>query len=314
MRPPHHFGAVARKACLCLSDGNMQQQVSQSELVTPSQRLQAVPVHCAKHSDRFGWNGFRVEDYPDLPESDFHCPAMDHHLLVYHYKALDGEFIHECAGRKTVTRLRSGQVSFIPAGADNHWTFGNGKPSALHILVDTDRFDEITVTGGLDLRDDFQITSPEFQNISRRLFRELEINGASGVLFAETVMEMFCDALLRHFGPENHPRDTRLSNVTLARDLIESEFERTIHLAELASLCGLSQSQLLRSFKSQFGTSPHQFLLARRIREAKNRLLADEDEPLSQMSAELGFADQSHFTRHFSRATGVTPNQFRSRK
>ena len=284
------------------------------ETVTPSQRLEAVPVNCADHSDRFGWRGFRVEDYPDLPESDFHCPAMDHHLLVYHYKALDGEFIHECAGRKTITRLQSGQVSFIPAGADNHWTFGAGEPSALHILVHKDCFDEITASSDMDLRDDFQVTSTLLEDISRRLFAELRDNGVSGVLFAETMMEMFCETLRNQFGSEGRTDKIGLSNVERAHDLIEAEFDRTIHLAELASTCNLSQSQLLRSFKMQYGTSPHQFLLTRRIAEAKKRLLARDCGPLAQISAELGFADQSHFTRLFSRATGVTPNQFRTRQ
>jgi len=291
---------------------DMNQADKQTELATPSQRLATVPVSCSKHSDPFGWHGFRVEDYRDLPESDFRSPAMDHHLLVYHYKAIDGEFTHECAGHKTTTRLQTGQVSFVPAGADNHWTFGEGSPSALHILVDANCFDEITASSKLELKDDFQVTSTDLRNIARRLQVELDNDGASGVLFAETMMEMFCAALFKQFGTAGSRTNEQPCNVAIARDLIEAEFDRTIHLAELAGLCDLGQSQLMRSFKAQFGASPHQYLLARRVAEAKNRLLADADESLAQLSADIGFADQSHFTRQFSRATGVTPHQFRT--
>jgi len=292
----------------------MHPKKTQTELVTPSQRLQSVPVTCSKHSDHFGWCGFRVEDYRDLPESDFASPAMDHHLLVYHYKALEGDFTHDCAGHRTTTRLQTRQLSFIPAGADNHWTFGCGGPSALHILVHAECFDEMTSSSGMELRDDFQVTSSQLQNIAARLRIELKCDGSSGVLFAETMMEMVCSAMVAQFSAAKPSLNCQSCKVALARDLIESEYARTIHLSELAHLCDLSQSQLLRAFKAEYGTSPHQYLLARRVNEAKDRLLAYHREPLAQMSVDLGFADQSHFTRQFTRSTGVTPHHFRSHK
>lgn len=290
----------------------MQQSHSTPKLITPSQRLREVPVTCTQHSGRFDWHGFRLEDFPDLPESDIRLPGMDHHLLVYHYKALDGEFVHECAGRRTVTHLHSGQLSFIPAGADNRWTFGAGNPSALHVLVHTDVFEKAAPGASTSMRDDFQVTAPALRNIARRLQIELTQNGASGVMFAETVIQMLCGAMANQFGEQRPDGLSEIGNVANARELINDEYDRKIRLAELAALCDLSQSQLLRAFKKQFGTSPHQYLLDRRIEMAKRCLLSETCEPLGQLAASLGFADQSHFTRQFCRATGVTPNRFRS--
>lgn len=283
------------------------------QLVSPEQRIQAVPVTCVKHSGHFGWDGLRVEDYPNLPESDFLSPAMDHHLLVYHYKALEGEFRHECAGRKTATRLQSGQLSFIPAGADNHWDFGKGAPSALHILIDMSTFDQATATTGLELKDDFQVTSKRLRHLAMRLQMELRSDGATGALFADTIVQMVCEDLARLFGNNGKPAETNTCNVSVARDLIAAEFDRRIPLAELAGLCGLSQSQLLRAFQRQYGITPHQYLLDRRVHTAKRQLLADVDTPIAQIALDLGFADQSHFTRLFSKSTGVTPDRFRLR-
>ena len=279
--------------------------------VTPDERLQAVPVNCAKHSSPFGWQGIRIEDYPDLPPSDFASPAMTHHLLVYHYKALRGEFRHQCAGRTTTTRLRDGQFSFIPAGADNHWTFGDGRPAALHILIDSRAFDAATETENLDIRDDFQVDAPMLHVFAERLRTELANGGQTGTLFADTMLQMLSEEMRQLFADPRPKPETADCNVAPARDVIHEEFERPISLAELAALCQLSQSQLLRAFRQRYGTTPHKYLLKRRIEKAKRVLLSETEIPLAQIALDLGYADQSHLSRAFVAATGVTPNRFR---
>lgn len=57
------------------------------------------------------------------------------------------------------------------------------------------------------------------------------------------------------------------------------------------------------------GQSPHRFVIGRRIERAKE-LIAGRGVPLAQVAAAVGFADQSHFTRHFRRIVGVTPGRF----
>ena len=103
------------------------------------------------------------------------------------------------------------------------------------------------------------------------------------------------------------------ANVSAARDLIEAEFSRQISLAELAEVCELSQSQILRAFRQKFGTTPHQYLMHRRVKAGQSMLLSDDTLPLAQLALDLGYADQSHFTRSFSAITGVTPDKFRAR-
>jgi AraC-like DNA-binding protein len=56
--------------------------------------------------------------------------------------------------------------------------------------------------------------------------------------------------------------------------------------------------------------APHQWLLRQRIEKAKD-LLAQGTQPLSTMASACGFADQSHFTRVFTRVVGLTPAEWR---
>jgi AraC-like DNA-binding protein len=79
-------------------------------------------------------------------------------------------------------------------------------------------------------------------------------------------------------------------------------------LAELANETGLSRFQALRAFKRRFGLAPHAYQLRVRLGLAQKSLR--EGMPPAHVAAELGFVDQSHFTRHFKQLVGVTPAKY----
>jgi len=81
-------------------------------------------------------------------------------------------------------------------------------------------------------------------------------------------------------------------------------------LAELARHCDVTRFQLLRGFAREVGTTPHAYLLQRRVRLAR-RLLAAGKAP-ADAAALSGFSDQSHLTRVFARHYGVTPGRYRA--
>jgi AraC-like DNA-binding protein len=83
-----------------------------------------------------------------------------------------------------------------------------------------------------------------------------------------------------------------------------------IGLGELARACGLSRSHFAREFKTTTGMPPLQWLLTQRIERAKN-LLLNPSVPIDLIAHQCGFTDQSHFTRSFSKAVGVTPGSWR---
>ena len=78
----------------------------------------------------------------------------------------------------------------------------------------------------------------------------------------------------------------------------------------LARVCGLSTKHFSCAFRQSTGLPPHQGLLQRRVEKAK-QLLRDSRSPLADVAADCGFADQSHFTRVFTRAVGISPGQWR---
>lgn len=106
-----------------------------------------------------------------------------------------------------------------------------------------------------------------------------------------------------------HERFLELAPVleTMMRD-----FGEPLRIPALAARAGLSTSQLERSFRRRFGTTPHKYLQQIRT-DAASQLLAETDLPIGTIAARTGFYDQSHFTRHFVRARGETPTAYRRR-
>jgi AraC-like DNA-binding protein len=82
-------------------------------------------------------------------------------------------------------------------------------------------------------------------------------------------------------------------------------------LTALATALGVSPFYLSHVFRSETGTSIHQYLLEVRLAVAHERL-AEGVTSLSALALELGFATHSHFTTAFRRRFGVTPREARS--
>lgn len=92
-------------------------------------------------------------------------------------------------------------------------------------------------------------------------------------------------------------------------DVMSANLADRIELRDLASAVGVSRNQVIRDFKRIHNMTPGQFLKLLRLQHAKKSL--ESGEPLKAVAVEAGFADQSHFTRQFRRAFGVTPNALR---
>ena len=75
----------------------------------------------------------------------------------------------------------------------------------------------------------------------------------------------------------------------------------------------MSLTHFGRLFRRRTGLSPHQYVLGRRVQRAKELLRAGRLTP-AEVAGAVGFYDQSHLTRHFRRAVGVTPAEWQRRQ
>lgn len=115
---------------------------------------------------------------------------------------------------------------------------------------------------------------------------------------------------MRRHGMPRLPRNGRPPCVSRALKQMDTAPEIPVSLKELAALTGVSRFQFLRAFAAATGTTPHAYLIQRRVQLAK-QLLAQGHAPVSA-SMEAGFADQSHMSRAFVRQLGITPSRYQA--
>jgi AraC-like DNA-binding protein len=85
-----------------------------------------------------------------------------------------------------------------------------------------------------------------------------------------------------------------------------------LQLRQLAVLAGLSDCHFARAFKQSVGCPPHRYLMKQRV-DAAAQLIMQTDRPLADIALDVGFSDQSHFTRTFVQLLGETPRVYRWR-
>lgn len=128
-------------------------------------------------------------------------------------------------------------------------------------------------------------------------------------LFVTDFIAQLARQLKRHAGQPAKPTGTiAWRAAALARDYLEENAERAVRSDELEAITGLDRYALSRHFRATYSTSPHRFLVMRRLQRARRMIEAGE--PLAETAVAAGFSDQSHFNRHFKKAFGLTPGRW----
>nr|WP_244446627.1 AraC family transcriptional regulator [Neorhizobium galegae] len=96
--------------------------------------------------------------------------------------------------------------------------------------------------------------------------------------------------------------------VLRCRDYLQANSERVVSSEELEEVSGFDRYTTARQFRKLLGTSPHRYLVMRRLDRAK--VLLSQGGSLADIAADTGFADQAHFTRHFKKTFGMTPGRW----
>lgn len=131
-------------------------------------------------------------------------------------------------------------------------------------------------------------------------------------LEVDRIVTAIADALFRLDAslPARDMPATSARAVDDAREFLDTYFTRVVASEELEAVTGLDRYALARSFRMRLGTSPYRYLTMRRLDHAKAAIL--DGHPLAEAACLSGFADQSHMTRQFKQAFGLTPGHWQA--
>ena len=111
--------------------------------------------------------------------------------------------------------------------------------------------------------------------------------------------------------PEDLVTDTRDTNLAVAtKGYLDDNYHNNIHLSNIGEAMSISHYHLAHVFSSYFGMSPIQYMIKRRINEAK-RMLLDSQLPIKVIASRIGYDSLSNFILQFRKQVGMTPEQFR---
>lgn len=146
--------------------------------------------------------------------------------------------------------------------------------------------------------------------LAYQLRRELELRDD----LSSTSVAAIVVALLAELGerPGLEARSAPPLWLARVRQRIDDEFRQHHTLENLAHAAGIHHVHLAREFRRRFGCTVGHYIRQRRVEFACHRLRVSR-EPLSEIAFDVGFADQSHFTKAFRQLVGITPGNFRAR-
>ncbi|MFD3658256.1 AraC family transcriptional regulator [Streptomyces sp. 24-1644] len=216
---------------------------------------------------------------------------------------LPGGTVH--AGPGAVVMINPEVPHTARAGVPEGWVYATLYPSAQ--VINDIAADMTNLRGSVGFGE-----SSVFDPHAARLITEVHRAAEEGnALAADSLLRVMVARLLgRHGGvlPTLAAHSAGARDAARARAALQERMADPPTLETLAVELGTSPFALLRAFKKQYGMPPHTWLTDARVRRA--RLMLDGGTTPAEAAAAVGFTDQPHLNRHFTRIVGVPPGAY----
>jgi AraC family transcriptional regulator len=143
----------------------------------------------------------------------------------------------------------------------------------------------------------------------------LETDATNSCFYADSMATALAAHCLRNYSTRKHvlqEYEDGLSKYKLkqAFEYMNTHLSENISLASVSEQLGISQFHFCRLFKQSTGMTPYAYLIRQRVERAK-QLLKRKEGTMLDIAIECGFANSSHFAKHFRKYTGISPRHFR---
>ncbi|MBU8828934.1 helix-turn-helix transcriptional regulator [Mycolicibacterium goodii] len=237
------------------------------------------------------------------------CFEEDHHVVVVHrggrLRSMEIEFERGPSGPHTP---RVGDIWVIPA-EHRYAALAQGRVVQFcELTIPTATLADRDLTARTNHRD------PLVHRLIERMSTVADRRDVTARLLIEALAETVRLHLVDQFGggAVRRSRRRRFDRLTRARlmEYLEYSFDTEISLAALAKLADMTVSEFSATFTADFGSTPYQFVLDRRIHRAKE-LLATTTMSITDIGMSVGFSTPSHFATTFKNRVGMPPSIYR---
>ena len=171
---------------------------------------------------------------------------------------------------------------------------------------------------GKDLQflNNYNVNDETIKGIMELFLIEARAGGRNGYAYLKNLLSLLATHYIHNYSnysdlQNEHHTSSRFeqNQVDKVDKYISKNIGGNISVDDLADLLHCSKFYFLREFKKLLGITPYQYLMNKRLEQAKV-LLSSPQSNISSVGLDLGFNDQSHFTRAFKNQFGLTPGQF----
>jgi AraC-like DNA-binding protein len=120
----------------------------------------------------------------------------------------------------------------------------------------------------------------------------------------------FCEALKQKDAHTIYPKPMRCQPAVA---YLQCHYNQPLDMGKLTKLCRVSRPYFYALFRQETGMTSQQYLCRLRIERAR-RLLLFSTKSVAEIGIAVGWSDPFHFSRIFTRETGVSPAKFRKRQ
>ena len=155
--------------------------------------------------------------------------------------------------------------------------------------------------------------SVEISGCLRNILREMELKNTGYEDICQAYMEILIIRLMRSTSlavPAEPQTISGNRQCAAVRRHIDVHFKEPLTLEQLAEEAHMNKFYLSHAFKREYGVSPINYMITKRIEESKY-LLAETDLSLSQVAQMLGFSSPSYFSQVFRRTQNLSPTEYR---
>ncbi len=261
-----------------------------------------------------GWNGlnliYELEPPDEIPETH-----IGQHLIVIVLEDVRISLMQNSNWQHF--DYTEGDIVIIPASQAFPQTLIDRQFKLIDLFLDRTMLNSATDidTDGIELVPQFKLRDPLIHQMGLALKAELETGGADSQLYAESMGTALSVHLMRRYSvrlPQIKEYTGGLPKYRLKQAIayINENLDQHLTLSELSSVVQISPHYFASLFKQSTGLAPHQYVTKCRIERAK-QLLLQRDLTLVEICYQVGFQNQSHFTRVFRQYVKTTPKAYR---
>jgi AraC family transcriptional regulator len=265
-------------------------------------------------SEEVGWKNLGLI-YELEPAGEMPGAIASSHVLIVPLGEFQASF--QIEGQSQQEEYRPGDVALIPAGSFFPTVQVDRDVPLIDLFLPPDALLKAMGESAtkVELRSQFKVQDPLIQQIALALKTELATAREDSQLYADSMATALGAHLLRHYGVKNTVKEYRggLTNYQLkiVIEYIQEHLDHDLNLDLLASLINISPHYFACLFKQSTGTSPHKYITNCRL-EKSQVLLRQNDLAIAYICQEVGFKNQSHFTRVFRQKYHITPKSYQN--